>query len=406
MNLISILEKNLPSEIWQLVIQVGQVAGQRGWKAFLVGGVVRDILLGRKSLDLDLVIEGDAFELAQCLATEGLVLHPRFRTAKVRWKEWTLDLATARSEFYPYPGALPIVKPATIKEDLFRRDFTINAMAVHLSPPYLGELLDPFNGKGDLERGLIRILHPNSFRDDATRILRALRYEQRFDFHLEEETEQLLIRDIIMLDTISGDRLRHELELILKEEKPEKVLKRAEGLGVLKHLSPSLKIDHWLEEKMSSAPSIPLRFCLLFYTLPQEEIEGFIRRLNFPKALALSLRQTLELKEKLPLLSQPLSPSQIYDLLKDFSLNSILANALASPPEIAQKLELFLNRLRFVKPHLKGEDLKELGVAEGWQMGMVLKRLLQARLDGEIKTKQEEEAFVRRFLASLPPLTG
>jgi len=335
MDLAPLVKESLPPHLWQILIHCGQLAGARKWRAYLVGGMVRDILLGRKSLDLDIVVEGDALQLAKELAVEGLTLHHRFGTAKLRYGEWSLDLATARCETYPHPGALPVVKPGTISNDLSRRDFTINAMAMHLSPDTLGELLDPFKGKEDVERGLIRILHPNSFIDDATRILRALRYEQRFGFHLEQTTQALLVRDLVMLNTISGDRLRHELELLLKEEYPHKV------------------------------------------------------------------QQTVELKGKLPFLSQPLPPSQIYNFLKSYSPTAILANNLSAPsPQIAHKLELFLHHLRYVKLSLKGEDLRDLGVPLGPQMGLVFKRLLDAKLDEKIKTRQEEEELVRRWLAS------
>ena len=198
----------------------GELAQKRGQKLYLVGGVVRDLLLGRENFDLDLVVEGDAIALAQELAEARqckLVTHQRFGTAKLTWDGGSADLATARSETYAKACALPTVNPSTIRDDLLRRDFTINAMAVALTPDLYGQLLDLYGGLSDLEGKLVRVLHGKSFIDDATRIWRAIRYEQRLSFHLESETLELVKRDAGYLKKVSGDRIRHELELILKE---------------------------------------------------------------------------------------------------------------------------------------------------------------------------------------------
>ena len=185
------------------------------------------------------------------------------------------------------------MKPGSINDDLSRRDFTINAMAVELNPGHFGELLDLYGGRDDLEHKLIRVLHEKSFIDDATRIWRALRYEQRLDFQMEPATLKLLKRDIAMLDTISGDRIRHELELVLKEELPEKVLRRADELGVLAKLHPSLKGDGWLAEKFAQArelslpdsPPVALYLSLLAYRLTADEIEQLISYLKITQII-------------------------------------------------------------------------------------------------------------------------
>ena len=180
MNLSSKIEGQLPAELVKFMRVAGEVAHSQGESLYLVGGVVRDLLLGQTNLDLDLVVEGNAINLAQQLipVTQGkITTHPRFNTAKLQWNKWSVDLATARSETYVKPGALPSVKPSSIDSDLFRRDFTINAMAIHLNPSRYGELIDRYGGKDDLEHKLIRVLHEKSFTDDATRILRGLRYE-------------------------------------------------------------------------------------------------------------------------------------------------------------------------------------------------------------------------------------
>ncbi|GAI02275.1 unnamed protein product, partial [marine sediment metagenome] len=217
-----------------------------------------------------------------------IITHPRFNTAKLQWRKWSVDLATARSETYAKPGALPSVKPGSLENDLSRRDFTINTMAVHLGPSHYGELIDLYGGIYDLEHKFIRILHEKSFTDDATRIWRGLRYEQRLDFYLEETTLKLLKRDIPMLDTISGDRIRHEVELVFKEELPEKILRRADELKVLPKLHPSLKGNGWLAKRFQQArelshpnlPPVGLYLALLAYCLTDEENEQLISRLR------------------------------------------------------------------------------------------------------------------------------
>jgi len=330
-NLASEIKNQLPAELVSFMQAAGQVAQRQGESLYLVGGVVRDLLLGQTNLDLDLVVEGDAISLAQQLApiTQAkLRLHPRFNTAKLQWDKWSVDLATARSETYARPGALPSVKPSSLSNDLARRDFTINTMAIHLNLSYYGELIDLYRSRDDLEHRLIRVLHEKSFIDDATRIWRGLRYEQRLDFHLERKTLELLKRDIPMLDTISSDRIRHELELILKEKYPEKVLCRAEELGVLPTLCPALKGNGWLIEKFEQArqlslpnlPSTNLYLALLAYRLTAEEIEDLISHLRLPKLATKTLRDTITIKTKLAALANPaISRSAIYRLLHGYS---------------------------------------------------------------------------------------
>ena len=182
---------------------------------------------GKPIFDLDLVVEGDAIGLAKEFAEKvggKLTVHTMFNTAKIALDKWTIDIAMARTETYAKPGALPVVKPGTLKTDLFRRDFTVNAMAICLSPDNYGELIDLYGGLNDLKNKIIRVLHEKSFIDDATRIWRAIRYEQRLGFQIEPETLKLLKRDVPMLKTVGGYRLRHELELVLKEKEPEKAL--------------------------------------------------------------------------------------------------------------------------------------------------------------------------------------
>jgi tRNA nucleotidyltransferase (CCA-adding enzyme) len=403
MNLARQIEQYLPEPLLELVQDVSRQAANSEQRVYLVGGVVRDMLLGYPNFDLDLVVEGDAVKLAQQVAKTGqakLLAHHRFGTAKLRYENLTLDLATARKETYARLGALPTVTPGTLKDDLIRRDFSINAMAISLAANDYGELIDPYQGRNDLEHRLIRILHPKSFTDDATRILRGVRYEQRLGFELEAQTIRLLKRDIPMLDTISGDRIRHELEHIVEEKRPELVIKRLGDLGVLDKLSPSLKGDGGIAEKFDEARRLKkpaqlpsLYFCLLVYSVSGKDIEKFLARLNVPAKLSRAMRDTLRLKTSLPLLGKPsLKPSEIYYLLREYEPVAIQANAIATKSStIHRHLQLFLTKLRYVRTSLNGEELKKLGISAGPQMGKILEVLHKAKLDGEVRTKADEK---------------
>jgi len=411
-NLSNKMEKQLPAGLVEFMQTAGLVAASQGQSLYLVGGVVRDLLLGRTNLDLDLVVEGNAVELAKHLAgavQAKMTTHPCFQTANLKWDKWSIDLATARSETYDRPGALPGVNPGFLIDDLFRRDFTINAMAIELAPDRWGRLIDLYGGRGDLDKGLIRILHENSFTDDATRIWRGLRYEQRLDFHLEPATLKLLKRDVTVLDTISGDRIRHELELVLKEELPEKVLCRADELKVLAKLHPSLKGDGWLTEKFEAVrrtsspnpPSVELYLALLVFRPDSTETEEFIQRFRLRKSHARTLRDSSSLKTKLELLSESdIAPSRVYQILHGYSQSALTASYLASDsPTAQQNIHLFLTRLRYVRPVLTGNDLQKLGIAPGPRMKEILQRLHEARLDGKVTTKQGEVEMVKGLIS-------
>lgn len=409
MNLASQIEHYLPRDILELLQDIAGEAGKSGQSIYLVGGIVRDLLLGYLSFDLDLVTEGDAMELAGRIAkitNAKLVIHPRFGTAKIKSGKFGIDIATARSETYAGPGALPTVVPDTIEKDLFRRDFSINAMAISLAAERYGELLDPYHGKDDLELRLIRILHPRSFGDDATRILRAIRYEQRLGFELETETSRLLKRDTPMLDTISGDRIRHELELIFREEYPEHALRRLGELGALQRINPSVKGNGWLVDKFDAARRLskpgellPLYFCLLAYPLDEEQVNQFVKRLNMPTRLAKAVESAIRLKQRLPRLNKPdLKPSVIYYFLQEYHPLAVEANVIAGDNAVIRRhLELFLSKLRYIKPYLNGEELQRLGIPEGEELGRILRILHRAKLDGEVTTRDDEEKLARRM---------
>jgi tRNA nucleotidyltransferase (CCA-adding enzyme) len=402
------LEKQTPAELGKLLKSAGMVAHRQQQRAYLVGGMIRDLLLERINFDLDIVVEGDAIKLAREIAAEKqakITEHRRFGTAKVRWDGGVIDVVTARAEKYARPGALPTVRPGTISDDLARRDFTINAMAVELSPRRFGELIDPHNGRKDIEHKLIRVLHERSFIDDATRIWRAIRYEQRLEFQMELATLELLKQSTSWLKTISGDRIRHELELVLKEEQPEKALLRADELGALVEIHPALKGDIWLMETYALAyeyvlpdpPSPQLYLALLAYRLNADQLEQMISYLRLSKPVANVLRDTVNIKIKADELTTPgMPPSHIYRLLHGHNTTALTANLLATDDDATEEhIELYLNVLRYVRPLLKGDDIRGLGVRSGPKIKDVLEKLLEAKLDGVVSTRHDEEELVR-----------
>ena len=409
-NIADKIKDQLPAELVSFMLQAGKTAAAAGNILCLVGGVVRNLLLGKSNLDIDLMVEGDAIALAQKLAVEAacnITVHKRFNTAKIDWHGWSIDIASARLESYAHPGALPDVKPGSIEDDLLRRDFTINAMAVDLSPQGFGRLIDLCSGQKDLEQGLIRVLHDKSFIDDSTRIWRGLRYEQRLDFRLESETLRLLKRDIDGLDGISGDRIRYELECILAEKQPEKVLLRAAELGLMAKLNPALEGNGWLAgvflraRKISPPwkPPIALYMTLLTYNLAEEEKEQFISYLRLPKTMAQSLIDCSIVKSRLPkLASDQLKKSGIYHLLHGYNSNALKANLIAADSEVARhNIQLYIDKLCNIKPQLTGNDLLEMSIPEGPQIKQILNKLLDARLDREARTLKDEEKLVKEL---------
>lgn len=403
--------EGLPPALLSLLAQMGRVAHEGGYSLYLVGGPVRDLLLARPVLDIDLVTEGDgvalARHLAQRLQGEVSATTPLL-TAKVRFPLWTVDVATARRETYPSPGALPVVEKGSIEDDLARRDFTINAMAVDLTPARWGRLLDPFGGYGDLGEGRIRFLHPRSFQDDATRILRALRYEQRLGFSLEEETHQALRRDRGYLDAISGDRLRREVERVFQEALPERVLERAQQEGVLEALLPGLSwgpeqsaaVVRWRGEGREVPPLLFL--ALLAFPLPPERAEALQRRLRCPRRWAEVVRHTLHVRETLARWAAPPRPSALMEALDTLRPEAVEAAALLAPsPEHREALRRYLDAWRPLQPRLSALDLLRMGVPQGPWVGRLLRELRAGVADGLLASEEEEQAYVRRRLTAL-----
>jgi tRNA nucleotidyltransferase (CCA-adding enzyme) len=408
-NPLARLRMGLRPDVAEALAVVLRLAEEEGRTLYLVGGGVRDLVLRRGQVDIDLVGEGRMRSLGEkaALVLGGRwVEHRAFGTVTVEGRGVRLDLAMARAESYARPGALPKVKPASIGEDLARRDFTINAMALALCGRERGQLLDPFDGMGDIGRGVVRVLHDRSFIDDATRILRALRYETRFSFGIDKKTLALLKRDLAYLDTISGARLRHELLRLLAEDRPEKGLLRCQELGVLAAIHKALRFDDELAvafrraRRAGQAPPPELYLGLLGTRLSPADAEAVAVRPALSKRQRQALEGAAGLGQLLPSLSRPgLRPSQVVERLEPYPLSAVEAWALvASRRTVRQKLRLYLNEWRYVKPSLDGRALERLGVARGPGTGDVLRLLKTARLDGEVTSREEEVERVRTVL--------
>lgn len=404
------MEKYITPEAQGVMRSAAYLAQRHGQKLYLAGGAVRDLLLERYAADIDLVIEGNALDMAKELAAEincDVVTHTEFLTAKLLLPSFSLDLASARDEYYPHPGALPVVRPAGISADLKRRDFSINAMAISLNKTSFGQLLDENNGLYDARNKLIRVLHEHSFRDDATRMWRAARYEQRLDFRIESATMALIQQDLPGLKNISGERLRYEIECIFGEALPEKPLARAAELGLLSYLCPQLTdvkcLSAWCEHarqfSMPQKSPIGLYLALLLYNLDIAECEKVAQLLKLNKNLRRILHDSARVKASLATLASKEIPlSTVYHALRDCSTIAIEANLIAAMSDNARRhIRLYLERLRYVKPFLNGNDLLSMGIKPGPNINTILERLLDARLDGETSSCEDEIELLERL---------
>ena len=406
-----ILEEGLPPERLGLLRAAGVASSARGVGLYLVGGAVRDILMRQRPLDLDLAAVGATLGSVEALAADlggRIAATSQFHTYKVEIKGTTVDLAMARRESYASPGALPTVEPGSIEQDLARRDFSINAAAVSLERGTWGRLLDPHRGQQDIADRQLRVLHGESFRDDATRILRAIRYSCRLGFRVEETTHQLMARDLPYLDTIGGDRVRHELQRIAEEDSATSMLGQAVRLDVMKAVYPSMDPEPGLMERLQAADlgTGPERgrlfFALLAYTVPSRSIEGLIARLGLSASMARVVRDVGVVRACLVGLREPqLRWSRVNLLMGPCDATAVRACAMAvDDPEVARRLETYLVEKRPVRTLLGGDDLIRLGVSRSPEVGRILDDLLAARLDGLLSSSQDEEAFVKDRLES------
>lgn len=416
-NLSSWLKDRFPAEIYNLLKLSGEIAEELGFNSYLVGGFVRDLLRGEENLDIDIVIEGDGILFARSFGERlhaKVRAHQKFGTAQIFTDALKLDIATARTEYYESPAALPKVETSSIKKDLYRRDFTINTLAIKLNPKNFGLLLDFFGGQRDLREKTIRVLHNLSFVEDPTRAFRAIRFSERFGFKISRHTETLIKSAIEMnlFDRLSGPRLYEELLLSFNETEAIKTLKRLSEFGLLKVINPNLELNEELETIFKSMQEIISWFNLLFLDektdkgilylmtlfsgLKEVDAYAAIDRLSPPpKAKEMIIKAMYH--KKMTLKKLPANdPVFLYKLLSNIKLEIILfLMAVTKDRYIKKEISHYLTELRNIKTILKGEDLKKMGINPGPAYSKILRTLLEEKLRGRIKSREDEETYVR-----------
>jgi tRNA nucleotidyltransferase (CCA-adding enzyme) len=421
-NIKALLRERVPPDVSEALAVVGQVADEAGFPVYLVGGIVRDLFLSVPNLDIDIVVEGDGITFAGMLVKKAggrAKAHQKFGTAVVVLPNGIkLDIATARLEYYEAPAALPTVELSSIKKDLYRRDFTINTLAVRLNRERYGELIDFFGGLRDVKEKTIRVLHSLSFVEDPTRVLRAIRFEQRFDFRISKHTQNLIKTAVKMklFQRLTGARIFTELVLMFSEAEPLKVLRRMKYFDLLGVVHPGLNSSGEPEKLFTAISETLTWFRLLYLDLKVESwlvyflglldrlrdpaVEEALDRLSAPPRIRERvLRARAQSREALfAFYREPgLSPSRVYDLLHPLEAEAVLLMMAKSRQERVKKyISLYLTRLRGVRVALTGEDLRRMGLPPGPRYRKILDELRDAKLDDLVKNRTEELEFVKK----------
>jgi tRNA nucleotidyltransferase (CCA-adding enzyme) len=424
-NIAAMVGNRLPAGMLDLLKAAGELGREMGWEVYAVGGFVRDILLGRSNLDLDLVVEGDAIAYARRLADQlggRIKAHVKFKTAVVILADGQrVDVATARLEYYEYPAAMPTVELSSIKMDLYRRDFTINALALRINPGRFGQLVDFFGAEQDIKSRVIRVLHSLSFVEDPTRILRAIRFEQRFDFQIGGQTLRL-IRNALSLDLfnkLSGTRIMHELQLIMAEENPLDSLSRMQELGIMEAIHPLLKltgdrvqvlmelvkVNNWYKLLYLEPQVVPWKLFLLGLTMgiKREQLGQVTSRLRFTgkeKRDFFQLRDQIgEALMKLMSWREDRSKlSRLCAILRPIPLEGVLFLMARSRKEhIRRNISQYLTRLRDMTSDVSGADLRDMGMEPGPVYTVILNRVLEAKIDGRAASRDDQLRLARRI---------
>jgi len=420
----------LDREMIQLIQTIGEVADTMDYSSFAVGGFVRDLLLKKRNLDLDIVIEGDGILYAKQLARNlngRCTTHERFKTAMVLLPNgFKIDIATARLEYYEYPAAMPTVELSSIKLDLYRRDFTINAMAIHLNPHYFGTLIDFFNCQNDLKQRTIKVLHNLSFVEDPSRIFRAIRFEKRMEFTISPHTKRL-INNAVKMDLfgkIHDPRFLAELKIIFSEENPLPAIERLAEFGLFKFLWPDLrpylKVDRRFMHILTQAQRAISWFRLLYledncqnwmvYLLAimgrsrMTELKAFCQRFDESLKTTDYLLQQKESADRAAhqfRRSKELKNSRIVALLEDIDIEGLLyLMAISRKNHIKKAVSLYVTTLRQIECSLTGLDLVNLGYRPGPQFKTILTSLRNSRLDGFATDRDEELELLKE---TFPP---
>ena len=422
-NLRTLVSRRLPSKIFNRLREIGALADAMDAPAYLVGGLVRDLLLGHTNLDVDIAVEGDGMTFARRLADRygaGLKIFEKFATALVVFPDgFKLDVATTRCESYAHPTALPTVKPSSIKDDLYRRDFTINALAIRLNVNRFGELVDLYGGLRNLEHKVIRVLHTRSFVDDPTRVFRAIRFEQRFGFRIEKHTLTLLKEAAAsdLVHRLSGPRLRNEVMRLLSEQAPIRTIRRMAEFDLLRFLHTGLAWTARLAGLLSDLgkslawwtkqyPRRSLDRALVYFIGLMDELSAsatgaVVKRLAMPGKETRKVqlvKKHLEPALRFLVRHRSPRPSETYRALADLPDEGlVLLVAKARSKDIVRLVSAHVTTQQQVRPSLNGVDLKAMGLKPGPIYKKILDRLLEARLNGEVKTKADERELAKKL---------
>ncbi len=421
-NVRKLMEEQLPPAIMEILRSAGEVASSRGEDVYLVGGAVRDLLLRNPNLDVDLVVEGDgipfARELSRTLEGSRVRSHEKFRTAVLLFPDgFKIDVATARHEYYSRPGALPTVETSSIKRDLFRRDFTMNTVAVCLSPQRFGQVLDFFGGARDIKERIIRVLNNLSFVEDPTRILRAVRFSSRFNFAISKHTLGLMRRAVKMrvFDKVEGTRICNELVHILEEKTPLPPLMLMDDLGILPAIHPALSFIRKTKELLESVVGVLAWWRYLYMSeniepwilyflgmtdgISDEEFRDMLIRLSLTQNRIAQLgKERVQIRKSLSIFAggDADRPSKVAAALRGLSMEGLLQMmAKTSREETRKSISEYILSLRHVRPALTGEDLLAMGYKPGPVFGKILAALRDARLDKVVRTESEERDLIR-----------
>lgn len=416
-----LIKERLDKKTTKILEALGKKAEDLHYNVYLVGGVVRDIILRRENFDIDIVIEGDGIELARQFSKDyscKVKSHKKFGTATLAFTDgFTIDMATARLEHYESPAALPTVELSSIKQDLYRRDFTMNTLAIRLNPTRFGELIDFFGAQRDIKEKVIRVIHNLSFVEDPTRIFRAIRFEQRFGFRIGKHTANLIKNAVKMnfLDQLDGYRFFSELILIFQEEEPVAVIKRLAEFDILRFIHPKIIFNEKTEKTLENTRKIISWFDLLFL---EEKCEKWI--IYFLVLVdSLNKREILEACQRLSITAKnqqrvvdciqqaktisgriyqkdKIKRSEAYRLLNSLTTETLLYTmAKTEKDHIKRAVSLYFTQLKRTHVILNGEDLKSLGIAPGKIFKTILNDLLEVKLDGKVETKEDEIKFVK-----------
>jgi tRNA nucleotidyltransferase (CCA-adding enzyme) len=418
------LKERLPRKIIALLKDFGHVADRLGYNVYLVGGLVRDVFLKQENLDVDIVVEGDGIEFAHEYAKEREVRvrsHQKFGTAVLVFSDgFKVDVATARMEYYEAPGSPPIVETSSLKLDLYRRDFTINTLAIKLNKRHYGTLIDYFSAQKDIKERVLRVLHNLSFVEDPTRVLRAIRFEQRFGFKIGKLT-LALIRNAVKINCfkdVAGRRLFLELKLILEEEDPIRAIERMNEFDLLQFISPEINLTPGLLNILQEIRRVIAWYHLLYLDEPfqawktywhgltsaldNRALAGLAERLGMVDLQTRKMVSQRQDAEKLMERVHKMDGGnyQIYTLLAPYDTETLLyIMAKAQSEKVKRRISNYFTQLRGTKIKLKGKDLVKMGFEPGPLFKEIFEKLMEARLNGHIETKRDEVKYVKETFA-------